>query len=269
MKSMIRKCFVSFLALLFLYSFILVPAYANIVLKVVLTNPSKEQVQKVPVKVYLPKEAKPENIVEKGDLEASYDTQQGSYYVFGEFELKPGELVVKDIELQDIWNIPETEIEFLRLETIKISNLLKNTEYADRVNYLTNSIQSKLDYITDNQKNPAINPERHISDYRENLKVTDSVRADVALMRSLMSQVKPLPSVTVWKLMLAIIIFLGVMGASFYFVWQKQAKLVSKDTFEPQLRDEELPEKASRHEAGEGHKLEPTDIERIIKEDHE
>lgn len=258
------------LTILTLLLFLLVnAAYANIVLKVILTNPSKDQVQRVPVKVYLPKETKPENIVDKGDLETSYDTQQGSYYVYGEYELEPGEAVVKDIELQDIWTVPDSEIEFLRLETIKITNLLKNTEYADRVAYLTNSIESKLNLISENQLNPAVNPERHISDYRENLKIIDSVKADIALMRNLASQVKPFPSVTIWKLMLAIIIFLGVMGTSFYFVWQKQAKLASKETFEAPLKDEELPEKAARHEAKEGRHLEPGDIEKIIKEDQE
>lgn len=244
------------------------PAETSIVLKVIITNPSKEQVQKVPVKVYLPKEAKPENIIDKGDLEVSYDTQQGSYYVYGEYELKPGEVMPKDIELQDIWAIPDNEIEFLRLESIKLANLLKGTEYADRIAYLTNSIESKLNYIFENQKNPPVNPERHISDYREHLKVIDSVKADITLMRNLTSQVKPFPNVTVWRLMLAIIIFLGIIGASFYFIWQRQVKIVAQETFQAPQKEESSTE-GVRHEAKEEQKLDPTDIEKIIKENNE
>ncbi len=56
---------------------------ANIILKVVAVNPSKEQNQKADVKAYLPKEIQPEHILDKEDLEISYDTQQGSYYVLG------------------------------------------------------------------------------------------------------------------------------------------------------------------------------------------
>ena len=62
------------------------PLWANIVLKIIAVNPSKEQSQRVPVKVYLPKETKPEDVIDKSDLDVAYDTQQGSYYVSGEYD---------------------------------------------------------------------------------------------------------------------------------------------------------------------------------------
>lgn len=209
-------------------------AEAGIVLKLLAANPSQEQSQRVPVKAYLPKEAKPEDIIDKSDLDVAYDTQQGSYYVYGEYELKPLEVLEKEIELKDIWVVSSTEIESLRMEAIKLFGLLKNTEFAERVDFLKNSVEAKLNQVIESQKDSPANPERHISDYRENVKVIDSVKADIALARNLLTQAKPFSVVLVWKLIVIIIIFLGVLGGSFYFIWQKQVKLINQDTVVPQ-----------------------------------
>jgi len=208
-----------------------ISAEANIVLKVVAVNPSKGQVQKVPVKTYLPKEVKPEDIVDKGDLEIAYDTQQGSYYVYNEYEVRPGEFLEKDIEIKNIWIIPSAEIESLYAEGKKIGDLLKNTEYADRSLFLKNSIESKLKQITDNQNNSPPNPERLISDYRDNLKALDSVRADIVLARGFLAQAKPggISGKMILRIIIIIVIFLGLLGGSFYFIWQKQLKAITGD----------------------------------------
>lgn len=244
---------------IFLIMLLLGKAEASIVLKIMAVNPSKEQIQTVPVKAYLPKETKPEDIIDKSDLEIVYDTQQGSYYVYGEYLLKPSGVVEKEIELRDIWLIANTEIESLRLEVIKMEAVFKNTEFAERIAFLKNSIESKLNQIIENQKSSPPNPERHISDYRENLKVLEVVKADLVLARNLLSQVKPLPYATVWKVIVAIVIFLGVLGISFYFIWQRQVKTITQeDTFyipsQPETEGKEKPEK-------------PGDVEKILREE--
>ena len=58
--------------LLIIFSFLFVfatSAYADIVLKLVVVNPSDAEAQTMPVKVYLPKETKPDDVIEKGDLQ--------------------------------------------------------------------------------------------------------------------------------------------------------------------------------------------------------
>ena len=243
---------------------------ASIVLKLIAANPSKSQTQRVTIKSYLPKETKPEDILEKADLDVTYDTQQGSYYVFGEYDLKPGETLEKDIELKDIWTIPTTEIESLRLEMIKLDKLLKTTEFAERAEFLKSSIDAKLNQVSENQLNPPANPERHISDFRENLKIIESAKADMVLVRGLLSQAKNFPTVMIWRLILAIVIFLGILGVSFYFIWSKQLKTIT-ETFP--YSKEETPTKASSQEpttyqAEEEQKSGSSeDIEKIIKKE--
>jgi hypothetical protein len=226
-KSLFLK---SLFIIFFIWVFLISCAEANVILKVVSVNPSKEYPQKAQVKLYLPKEAKPEDVIDKGDLDISYDTQQGCYFVHGESELKPGEMLERSIELRDIWFISNTEIESLRAEALKTSGLLKNTEFAERSAFLLNSIESKLNQLMENQRVAPPNPERHISDYRENLKILDSVKADLAIVRSFLAQSKPLPALMIWKVIVAIVIFMGFVGLAFSFIWQKQLKVISEES---------------------------------------
>jgi len=261
----VKMFFAFFCVLAGFFIYFTPPAWANIILKVMIVNPSKEQVQRVPLKAYLPKEVKPEDVFDRGDLDIAYDTQQGSYYVYNEYELKPGETLEREIEIRDIWSIPDSELESLRIEAIKLSDLLKNTEFSERVAFLKNSIETKLNQIIDNQKNPPPNPEVHISDYRENLRILESVKADMALARSLLSQAKPLPTVVVWRLIIAIIIFLGVLGASFFFIWQKQAKVITQETFPGQSKEEYFAgTKPTEHKQEQEKKFEADDIEKLL-----
>ena len=224
-----RKFINILVASVFLVIFSFITLEASIVLKVLAVNPSKDQTQKIQVKTYLPKETKPEDVLSKEDLDIAYDTQQGSYYVYGEYELKPVEVLEKSVELRDIWTVSNTEIESLRAEATKLNGLLKNTEFAERASFLIINIETKLDQIIDNQKTQISNPERHISDYRDNLKTIESAKADLVLARSMLARAKSLPTVAIWRLISFIVIFLGLLGASFYFIWHKQLKVVAEE----------------------------------------
>ena len=243
---------------------------ANIVLKVIAVNPSKEQSQKVPVRAILPKEVKPEDVVDRGDLEVVYDTQEGCYIAYGEFELKPGEVLEKDIEIRDIWTISDSEIDGIKKDLIKLTDLLKNTEFSDRLAFLKNNIESKLNQIAESQKNAPSNPEQLISNYRENSKVLESAKADLALVRSFLAQLRPFPAATVWRIILLIIVFLGLLGGSFYLLWQKQLKnIIQHDTFFASEKKEEFSTelKPERHEAAEEKGFQTKDVDKILGEE--
>lgn len=223
-------------------------AYAGIVLKAMAINPSKAEKQSVPIKVYLPKEVKPENIIDKGDLEVGYDNQQGSYFVYGQYELGPGESVEREIEMMDVWVVPSAEIESMRAELDKTVKLLADTDFRDRVSFLKENIERKLKMVEDNQKSEAVNPERHISLYRDNQRLMESAKEDLAVARSLLAQAKPIPSAAVWKLILIIVLFLGFIGIASYFIWQTQIKVISTPTFGDENREPDAKDKLSQQE---------------------
>jgi len=203
-----------------------VRAEASITLRVVAVNPSDESIQTVPIKVYLPVEVKPESIIYKEDLEVAYDAQLGSYYVFGEYELKPKEVLEKEIEIKDVWIIDETQLIGLRKEAKDTFSGFEKTGYADRAAGLYKGIEKKLDEIEERQKSSVNNPSQHISDYRYCVSQLNSAKDDLVAAKTLLAEVEPrgLTKLT-WKIIVFIIGFLGVLGVGFYIIWQRQAKL--------------------------------------------
>lgn len=242
-------------------------AASSIVIRLVVVNPSAEEAQTAVVKSYLPKEVQPEDVLRKGDLQVIYDAQQGSYYVYGEVELKPSEVLEQEVELRDIWYIPDAEIESLRAESAKYGDLVKGSEFADRITFLCGSAETKLTQIEERQKASPANPEQKISSYRENLKVLESVKADLSTVRSLLAQSKPFSAKAVWGMILGIIIFLGILGVSFYFVWYRQVKAapLAEDSFYVPGGQQESEQGQSRQQEGQK-KKEVKDVDQILEE---
>lgn len=206
--------------------FLTTAAFASVTLRVVAVNPSEESNQTVPIKVYLPVEIKPEDVIYREDLDIAYDTQQGSYYVFGDYELKPKEVLEKEIELKDIWVIEETQLAEWRKEAAEILTAFKNTSYNQKAGFLYKSIDRKLKEIDDIQAISKPNPAQHISDYRYCLTLAAEVKSELASVKALLTEVAPQGKVQLtWKIILFIIGFLGVLSLGFYIIWQRQAKV--------------------------------------------
>lgn len=203
---------------------------ASIVLRLMAVNPAKDRPQKAIVKSYLPREVKPGDVISKGDLEMIFDTQQGAYYVYGEIELRPAEVTEIAIEINDVWVIPDEEIASLKNESAKMAELLKGSDFAERVAFLRHNIDARLTEIAESQKYEPANPEQHISVYRENLKLIEAVKADLSLIRGLMAQARPLSTGAVWLMILVIVIFLGILGTTFYFIWYRQMRASTPET---------------------------------------
>lgn len=206
----------------------MVCAEASIVIRSLVVNPSSSQKRTVPFKSYLPKEVKPENIIDMGDLEAAYDPKEGTYYVFKDFVLEPKETVSIEIELEDVWKIAPEETASLREEAAQAAKILERTEYHDRASFLRNSIESKLNQIELTQKTANPNPGGYISDYRENIKLLESVKADLAAAKTLVAEAKKIAPMMTWKLIIAVVVFLGLLGLVFFIIWQRQIKSLAE-----------------------------------------
>jgi len=218
------------LIILFCLLFCAARVEASITLRVVAVNPSEESTQSVPIKVYLPIEVKPESIIYKEDLEVAYDAQLGSYYVFGEYELKPKEVLEKEIELKDVWIIDEAQVLSLRKEAKDVFSGFERTGYAEKATNLYQGIEKKLNEIEEMQRVPANNPSQHISDYRYCASQLNSAKNDLLAAKTLLAEIQPrgLAKLT-WKIIVFIIVFLGILGLAFYIIWQKQAKLEQEE----------------------------------------
>ncbi len=203
-------------------------AHANIVIRALIINPSEEHERSVPFKTYLPKEVKPENVIDRGDLDITFDPAEGAYYVHKSYTLDPKETIQIEIELEDVWQIAQEEIDLYRVQAKALTKALMKTDYYDRATYLQNSIETKLTQIEFRQRVINPNPGGYISDYRENVKLLESVKADLAAAKSMIAEAREIAPMLTWKLIMAVVIFLGFLGIVFFFVWQRQIKSLAE-----------------------------------------
>ena len=203
-------------------------AQAGITMRLMAVNPADSD-QTVSIKVYLPLEVKPEDVIYKGDLEVIYDTQQGSYYVYGEYPLKPKEVLEKEIELKDVWVIDPNQTAMVRQEAKEVLESFKKTNYLERAMLLYSGIDKKLKEVESMQDASSASPGYKISNYRNSLSLLNSAKADLVAEKTLLSEVSPkgLAKFT-WKIILFIIIFLGILGAGFFYVWQTKLEAEQK-----------------------------------------
>jgi len=207
-----------------------IPAQAGVTMRITAVNPANSE-KRVSIKTYLPLEIKPEDVIYKDDLEVTYDNQQGSYYVYGEYLLKPNEVIEKEIELRDVWVIDPTQIALVHQDAQTILDDFKKTRYYDRAKLLCDGIDKKLKEVEAMQDLSSSSPDYKISNYRSSLSLLNSAKADLVAVKTLLAEVAPRGLARFsWMVILFIIIFLGILGAGFFFIWHKQLKAVFKDT---------------------------------------
>ena len=160
-------------------------AAASVVLKMLVTNPSETDSQSVPVKVYLPKEVSPKDILDLGDLKLDYDPDTGMYYVHDTLELRPGQSVTKKVEMEDVWVFTEEQLETFVNESKEMARELEGGPYAAEAAALVVGIEEKVVGILMRQEETAANPREHIQAYRQGITLISTIEQDVAALETL------------------------------------------------------------------------------------
>lgn len=156
-----------------------------IVLKLMIVNPSDKYKQTYPLKAYLPEEVTAENVLKKDDLDVGYDADKKAYYVTKEVELKPGETLVKSIEIKDIWRVSEKEMQSFSEDAHELNKKLAGTKFADQGKLLLNNIEVMLLQVFERQNDESMTPEEHISIFRENKQRLRDIEMDLMSLRRL------------------------------------------------------------------------------------
>ncbi|MBI3322569.1 MAG: hypothetical protein HYZ94_02695 [Candidatus Omnitrophica bacterium] len=209
--------------------------------KIVTVNPSADKTQSVPVKIELPQEVTPKDIMERGDLSVEFDDDKGSYYVFKEkVELAPKEVRVFEVVVKDLWFVPNEKVENLRNYKNIVLGRLKGTEYETSGNDLGKNIDLLLDGIKTLQEDESVSRKSRIGNYRRNLSTLDQVKEELARMEKLLAftggppvpemlEESPLKSdapsnTTTWLVIFLILSFLGLLAGQFFFTWHRRVQ---------------------------------------------
>jgi len=239
----------------------------SVILRVLIVNPSKSLSRTVPFKYYLPKEVRTPDIIDKGDLELGYDAQQGLYYVYKDLELKPSESRRLSLEIEDIWIIDEKEMKSLEEQAKKFYMILKDGPYAERAEYLMVKVNKDLKHILELQTTTAtVNPEEHISIYRENIKTLDLVKDNILELDRLASRAQRVSPVTTLRMIIMIAVFLAVLSLLFFVVWQTKLKEVGAPGTEEPLEKKEKIIEAENRQAKEEKKVDIDEIKKRLGE---
>ncbi|MFA5356752.1 MAG: hypothetical protein WC301_05035 [Candidatus Omnitrophota bacterium] len=243
----------------------------SVIFRIMVANPSKTKRQEVDIKYDLPQEVKPRDIIDSGILDLEYDAARSIYYAYRpRLELAPSEIRVFEIEVEDVWLIPERQLESLKKRTEDIVKRLENTDYYERGAKTADSIFKRLDEIAVTQKDDTVSRERHIGIYRTNLIILEEIKDDItALEKALATAGGPLapdmlsktkiksesPTKTMtWILIFIVITFIGLLAAVLFFTWHHQARIVKEEFIA--AKKSAFPEEAQK-EAGEEPKETP------------
>ena len=236
-------CAGSILTALFIYS---LPAWAQtITFKIVAANPSAVKSQRVPIKVYLPEEVKREDINDLAGLKLEYDAEKSLYYVYhDELVLQAQAVRTFEVEVIDIWRIPNEEISAVEKRVKYLVQALETGDYAERVKSIAKEFELLQTRIVTTQADDSLSRSQHIGVYRTNERSLAALKEKVVeLERILQREMGPLtpdlltktkfqtesPTKTAtWIAIFAIVFFLVLISAVVFITWYRQGKVTEK-----------------------------------------
>lgn len=220
----------------------------SIVFKTLITNPSKIASQTVPLKYFLPREVKKEDIIKvESGLTVDYDATENALYVHGKFNLAPERTKTFSVEVADIWQISEDEIKSLREQTNELIEPLKNTTYFAQGITIKSDIHVSLNKVLQLQKN-AYTPEARIIAYRNAVIEMEGARNKLESMKTLVTSagsmgtmfgfVGGVQTLAVWGLI--IVLIAGFVFLALYMQTLKLREGHIATKIEPEKRTNEI-----------------------------
>lgn len=212
-----------------------------VTLSVVVVNPSADQTQVIPVRIDLPTEVTPKDIINDGGLDLEFDDDRSAYYMRKEaVALDPKETRVFEVRVNDVWFIPMEELNGLRKYTDLLLGRIEGSDYFETASSLAQSIHVRLDDIEGVQNDDGLNRKTRIGAYRTHLQVVEEIKEDLARMEKLLTFVggPPVPEMldnpelksdapseqTTWLIIFLIVIFIGLLGGTFFFTWVRRSR---------------------------------------------
>ncbi len=160
----------------------------SIIFRAVISNPSSLITQEAPIRFFLPKELKMEDIMTiDPSLSASYDTVADSLAVSGTFNLKPGTTKIVAVEVEDVWQLNEQELLTLSQKAKDLMTPLQKSALLSQGLVLKSDIESSVQKLL-SVKSSATKPENRIKAYREAQLDLSGVNENMTQLENLVAQ---------------------------------------------------------------------------------
>lgn len=188
-------------------------AEAQVVIKIRAINPLSEEAV-APIHYPLPAQVKPSDIiakrmkfnsphlppdvskegerrVEDADLAVKYDKSTKQYYVDHEIKLAPREIVTLEVEVKDVWVIPNEQIEELKAQVEAMTAV--HDPLDETAGALKTGIFDALNQIVRSQADDTVRRvgvETHIKAYEKNQEMLRQVEMDKKMLGNLLKRAK-------------------------------------------------------------------------------
>jgi hypothetical protein len=160
---------------------------ARVLLKIKVDNPADHQ-QTVSVKSYLPQAVEADAIVDLAGLQLGYDIKKAVYYVYKEVELAPKETALYEIELKDLWVIPEQKLDDLQEHAESLKALFRRSQLKSQATELEASIKKRLQQIRKDQGAndiARVDIAKHVDVFNDNANLLREVKSDIVSLENL------------------------------------------------------------------------------------
>ncbi len=162
---------------------------SRVKLKIRAGNRMSNQVDTVEIRANLPERVGTNEIISLGGLELGYDIKTDTYYVFKDVELGPKETRTFEVEIKDIWLIPEEEIALLEERAGDLAGLLQGRPEFEQAEGLQSLAEETLVRIKTSQDNNRIKPgtpvSQHITVFEANMLALERVKEAVGSLENL------------------------------------------------------------------------------------
>ena len=163
---------------------------AKVTLRIRAGNPVDSK-QKVQVKVDLPKRIGTNEVINLDGLELKYDVKTANYYVFKDLDLNPGQTVVYNVEIKDIWLIADEEMELIKTRAGDLVAKLKGQPDVNepQAQELKKEIEATIDVVKAAQEanivKPGVKVVQHINAYESNMLTIRRIKEAVGLLENM------------------------------------------------------------------------------------
>lgn len=213
-----------------------------ITISIVAVNPSSEKMQVVPIRIDLPTEVTPKDVLDRGELKLEFDDKRSIYYVYKKsVELQPKQTRIFRVTIRDLWFVKQGELDDLRGYLNILLEKLEETTYSATAKGIATTNFGRLDDIQAVQSDDALSRKARIGSFRIHRQVIVSIKEDMARMEKLLTFTggPPVPAMleesplkadapsqtTTWLVISLIMIFIMLLGGQFFFTWHSRTKV--------------------------------------------
>ncbi len=213
-----------------------------VILSVVAINPSEKETKVLNVRIDLPTEITPKDVMETGELELEYDDDKKTYYVHKQaVALAPKETRVYEVRVRDLWFVDESQLDSLKSYTKLLLGRLEKSEYFKTPKPMAESIYQRIEDIKSVQNNETLSRKSRIGAYRFHLQTVAQIKEDLNRMEKLMSFTGGVPvpemmnesalksdapsTTTTWMVIFLILVFVGMLAGLFFFTWHRKGQV--------------------------------------------